>query len=268
MNTVLIIAIVLLGLLALGNILTYTLQFYILFRPQSLDPNFSFKFAYSFEEVNLTTTDEGKINAIWFKKNGKKSEKGVVIYFHGNVGNLSKWGHVYGSQFHETGYDLFIMDYRRYGKSTGKVSEKHFFEDAQEVYRFVNEHYASEQIIIYGRSIGSGCASYLASKVKAKRLILETPFSSVPELFHTYYPFLPKLFLFRFPFKNKEHLKKVDYSITIFAAGADMVTPLRSSTPLKTSLKETDEFIIIEGAGHSNLWMFDEFREKLAKRLE
>lgn len=267
MNTFLIIIISLLGALALGNLLTYSLQYYILFRPKALKSTYQFKFGYPFQEINLKTSGDGNINGLWFRKKEKTSGKGVIIYFHGNVGNLSKWGHVYGNQFHETGLDYFVMDYRGYGKSNGKVSERLFFKDTIAVYDFIKEHYPPDKIIIYGRSIGSGMASYLASQVKARRLILETPFASISDLFHSYYPFLPKLFLFKFPLKNKHHLKQVAYPISIFAGDNDMVTPLRSATPLKKSLKEKDEFIIIKGASHSNLWLFDVFRELMLDRL-
>lgn len=268
MSTYLIIVVCVTGAFALGNLLTFSLQYYFLFRPNRLSDDHQHTFSSYFEEVNLNTPGDGRINALWFHEKDKVSEKGVVIYFHGNRGNLTRWGNVYKDQFDEHGVDVFVMDYRGYGKSRGRRSQRLFFEDAKAVYIYVSQYYPPDKVIIYGRSIGSGMASFLASRVDAKKLILETPFASISDLFHSYYPFLPKLFLFKFPFRNKKHLKKVKYPIVVFASGRDGVTPLRSSIPLKRSLKEGDKFILIDEANHGNLALFDEFRESIKEELD
>lgn len=253
--------------LVLGNLLTYGLQYRILFRPKSLPLSFKFNFASPFQEVFLNSTGGGSINCIWFRQPDQVSEKGVILYFHGNQGTLKRWGVVYSNHFEKFGYDMIMMDYRGYGKSKGLVSEKLFFDDARKVHDFAIKSYPSDKVVIYGRSIGTGLASYLASVVKAQQLLLETPFASMSDLFHSYYPFLPKLFLFRFTFNNLDHLKQVSMPITAFVGTKDYVTPYRSVKRLKKVLKETDSFLIIEGGRHNNLHQFDVFNEALQERL-
>ncbi len=247
--------------------MTFSLQYYFLFRPSKLPDDYEYNFKPYFEEVNLNTPTNGKINALWFRNRADVSGKGVVIYFHGNRGNLTRWGDIYEGQFQELGVDLFVIDYRGYGKSKGRRSQRLFFEDAKAAYIYVSQYYPPDKVTIYGRSIGSGMASFLASRVDARKLILETPFASISDLFHSYYPFLPKWFIFKFPFNNKRHLKKVKYPIVVFASGRDGVTPLRSSQPIKKSLKEGDKFIVIKEANHGNLLLFEEFREALKREL-
>ncbi|NNK80723.1 MAG: alpha/beta fold hydrolase, partial [Flavobacteriales bacterium] len=202
--------IVLLILIVIGNIFTYPMQHLFIFRPDVIEKDYRFSFDNDFEEVNIETEDGGNINALHFKR---PNSKGVVLYFHGNSGNLIRWGEL-NDEFGSMDYDLFIMDFRGFGKSTGKLTESAFYQDAELCYRYISEQYEPENIIIYGRSMGSGPASYLASKVDARHLILETPFHSIKSLFYTYYPFLPRVFIFKFRFQNFKFLEQVEYPVT------------------------------------------------------
>jgi fermentation-respiration switch protein FrsA (DUF1100 family) len=129
------------------------------------------------------------------------------------------------------------------------------------------QQYDSQDIVIYGRSMGSGPASYLASQVQAKHLILETPFYSMKSLFSSYYPFLPPWFSFKFKFKNFKYLKTVKYPITIFHGTNDIVVPFKGSLKLKKVLKKSDEFIVIEGGTHNDLNIFHAYKNKLNEIL-
>ncbi|MCO6486651.1 MAG: alpha/beta fold hydrolase [Saprospiraceae bacterium] len=251
------------GLWLLGNLLTYGLQFPIIFRPDRLDREFRFAWEYPFEEVWMRTPREGKIPALWFQPEGTTSPKGVVLYFHGNSGALDRWGHIYEQQFRARGFDVFIPDYRRFGKSRGPVSEEAFFTDALAAYDTLRVRYPSEKIILYGRSMGSGMASYVAAHRPAAHLVLETPFSSMPDLFYTYYPFLPRLFLFRFRLDNRLWVSRVPYPVTVLAGSKDRVVPLRCARRLTVSLKPDDRFVVIDGAGHNNLRNFPAFHKAM-----
>ncbi|MBT8195262.1 MAG: lysophospholipase [Bacteroidia bacterium] len=256
-----IILIVILALLVLGNILTNPLQHHFIFYPQALEKDYTYSFANNFEEVNLNAEDGGLINAIHFTEPGAK---GVVLYFHGNADNLVRWGEL-NNGFKELGYDLFIMDFRGFGKSKGKQTQKAFYNDAILCYEYVSKKYDSNQVIIYGRSMGSGPASFLASNVNAKHLILETPFYSMASLFKSYYPILPELFSFKFKFKNSKYIKEVKYPITIFHGTNDFIVPIEEASKLKNVLKESDEFITIEGGSHNDLNIFHAYQSKLSE---
>jgi uncharacterized protein len=259
--------IVLLGLVLSGNLLTYTLQFHVIFRPEKLDAALPFDFEDPYEEVWLHTPAKGRIHALWFHAPETCSPRGVVLYFHGNAGALDRWGDIFRQQFRDYGCDLFIMDYRRFGKSQGPVSEKAFYADALAAYDFLEARYRPEDMVIYGRSMGTGLASHVAAHRKAREVVLETPFASMPDLFYTYYPFLPRLFLFQFRLDNRHWLASVRDPITILAGNEDYVTPLRCANRLRPSLKAQDRFVVIEGAGHHDLADFPAFRKEMDRIL-
>ena len=136
----------------------YFFQEKLLFLPTKLEQDYKFQFNYPFEELFLKTDEEAVINAIHFKV---KKPKGVILYFHGNAGDLSRWGNI-TEYFVDKDYDVLVMDYRTYGKSTGKLSEDAFYKDAQFCYDYLLKQYSEEDISLYGRSLGTGIASYLA----------------------------------------------------------------------------------------------------------
>lgn len=163
----------------------YFLQEKLIFLPTPLEQEYVFKFEHDFEEVFLSAADGAVINALHFKAN---DPKGIVLYFHGNAGNLSRWGEITGF-FVDLDYDVFVMDYRTYGKSTGDLSEQVLYDDAQMCYDHVLKHYKASDISIYGRSLGTGMATFLASKNEARQLILETPFTACPMWPRADFPF-------------------------------------------------------------------------------
>jgi len=125
------------------------------------------------------------------------------------------------------------------------------------------ENYSSNQIIIYGRSLGTGVASHLAVDNDFRLLILETPFDNVETLFKMRSPggFLPLPIKSKFP--NDEHLKKINQPIYIFLGTKDRVVPNRSTEKLRPLLKSSDRLITIEGGGHKNLNTFDKYQTEL-----
>ena len=118
-------------------VMFYFLQEKIIFLPTTLPQNYAYSFSEYFEEIFLTAEDGARLNALWFKK---EDPQGLVLYFHGNAGNLSRWGEI-TIPFVRKGYDVLVMDYRTYGKSTGKLSEKALYSDAQLFYDFAAEKY-------------------------------------------------------------------------------------------------------------------------------
>jgi len=249
--------ILLYALIVLG---TFVFQKYIIFQPKKLDTEFQFAFDQPFEELFLTTPDNEQLNALYFKT--KLESKGLVIYFHGNADNLKRWGN-YASDFTKRGYDVFILEYRGYGKSTGKPDETKFYQDAQLGYDWALKNYSPNQIVIYGRSLGSAVASHLAVENDFRFLILETPFDNVETLFKMRSPggFLPLPIKSKFP--NDKHLTKINQPIYIFLGTKDRVVPNRSTEKLRPLLKSSDRLIAIEGGGHKNLNTLEKYQTEL-----
>jgi alpha-beta hydrolase superfamily lysophospholipase len=243
----------------------YAMQKYIIFQPEKLKREYQFQFENPFEEFFIKTPDEKTLNALLFKT--QKTRKGLVLYFHGNADNLQRWGK-YQVDFTSRGYDILLMDFRGYGKSTGKPSEQKFYEDAKLMYEWVLKKYSKDEIIIYGRSLGCAMASYLATKVDVRKVFLETPFYSANQLLKD----RGELFIFPFDFKydfpNYKHLQKINEPVIIFAGTKDWVVPNSSTEQLRPFLKSSDQFIYIEGAGHKNLNAFEKYHTELDSLLE
>lgn len=246
----------------LGNIFTGPLQHWFIFRPKKLPQNHKYQFEAPFEELFIETPRGGRLNALWFKAAGNEPAKGLVLYYHGNAGSLERWGHLHHF-FARHGYDFLVYDYRGYGKSTGRRNQKMMYADALEVYRFARKHYAPDQILLYGRSLGSVFASRVAAEQPARILVLETPFYSMTDLFYTYYPFLPKAFYLRYRFSNARSLRQVQIPVVVFHGTEDLVVPYRSSERLKKVLKPGDQFHTIPGGSHNNLLFYDIYNSKM-----
>lgn len=242
----------------------YFLQEKILFMPTVLPQDFQYEFNHPFEELFLKTEDHAVINAIHFKA---ENPKGVILYFHGNAGDLSRWGTI-AEFFVHMDYDVLIMDYRTYGKSTGKLSEAAFYNDAQYCYDYLKENYSDSEITLYGRSLGTGIATYLASENKAKLLILETPYYSMIDVAKSRFPFLPVEKLLQYKFPTNEFITSVRCPIVIYHGTDDGVVPFESGKKLVDILPKSQvTFIEIEGGGHNDLIEFEAYRNGIQELL-
>jgi len=243
----------------------YFLQEKILFLPTTLAQDYQYEFRYPFEELFFKTKENVSINALHFKV---ENPKGVILYFHGNAGDLSRWG-IIGEHFVSLNYDVLIMDYRTYGKSRGKLSEQGFYEDADFCYDYLLKSYSEEDIVLYGRSIGTGIAVYLASKHQPKKLILETPYYSILDLAKQRFPIFPVKTLLKYEFPSNEFITTVNCPITIFHGTDDSVIPYRSAQKLKSVAPQSKiSFITIEGGDHNNLISFDKYKEGIVSILK
>ena len=248
------------------GIALFYLQEKFLFHPQPLPTDYIFKFNTPFKEVNIAINEKDTLNLIQFLP-GTPAPRGVVLYFHGNTGNVIRY-EKYVKNFTKHGYEVWMPDYPGFGKTTGKLTEQNMNLLAREVYKLAHSMYPPDSIIVYGKSLGTGVASLIAAKLKCKRLILETPYYSVPSLFSSYAPIYPTTRMSHFKFPVGEYLKEVNVPITIFHGTDDKVIFYRNAARLKKVLKPGDEFVTIEDGGHNNLNDFPLFHEKLDSVLE
>jgi len=243
----------------------YFFQERFIFQNEKLESNYSFSFPQNFEEINLRTQDNNTINALLFKTN---DPKGVLLYFHGNKGNLVRWGEI-TSFFTKFNYDVFVMDYRSYGKSTGAFNEKRMYNDAQICYDYLTTKYAEDEISIYGRSLGCTFAIKTAELNKPKQLILEAPFYNLRDVVKYHYPILPFKFLLKYKFNSADFILKVHCKTTIFHGTKDDVVPFSSG--LKLFQKSNDQqtsFITVENGTHHDLFDFTIYQETITKLLK
>lgn len=243
-------------------LLSYLFQNKLVFQSQQLPLDYTFELNQPYEQHFISTPDNHTLHALWFKT--AKPAKGLIIYFHGNANNLQRWGQ-YATDFTELGYEVLMMDYRGYGKSSGTPDEKTLYEDAALIYNWAKENSTHHQVIIYGRSMGAAIATHLAADKQPELLILETPFDELKGASILRYVFA--IVPLHTKFATKEFIDDVKGKIIIFHGTDDWVVSLKSAERLKPFLKETDEFIVIEGGGHRNLREFNLYHTKLAAVL-
>jgi hypothetical protein len=246
-------------IIALFFTIAYWFQEKLIFFPEKLSPDFQFSFREPFVERNFIINSQVTINTLHFNA---QNPKGIILYFHGNAGNLQGWGGV-ADDFIIHHYDVLIIDYRGYGKSTGKISEKSLFSDAQSIYNELKIEYTENNILIYGRSIGAGIAAWLASQNNPGMLILESPLYSLPDLAHQYYPWFPGK-LIRFKFRNDLYIERVKCRVFIIHGADDEIIPVHASYKLAEKLTPGDELTIVPGGHHNDLALFPEYHAFLA----
>jgi len=256
----LIVAVALLYVLVLVG--AYFWQTSLIFHPGKLTK--TFRFSASAQEVFLATRDHATINGLFFPGAGND----VILYLHGNAGDLSTWQYI-ASDFIPLGYNLFVIDYRGYGKSTGTPSENGLYADADAAYDYLIEKgFAPQQIVIYGRSIGTGVATDLASRKLCKALVLESPYSSLTALAKEKAPALLPALILKYRFDNLSKLEAIRGPIIFFHGTADELIPVTHTETLYANYKGTKKKYLIEGAGHNDTGSFEAYHEALKKLLD
>lgn len=247
------------------GIALFYLQEKFLFHPTVIERNVLWKFDMPFEEVDLAINSSDTINMVkFFPKDSVR--KGVVLYFHGNRDNIGRYAK-FSSNFTKHGYEVWMEDYPGFGKSVGERNETILYEQAKQLYKMAASKYKADSIIIYGKSFGTGIAAYTAAAGNAKRLILETPYYSIPALFSCYAPVYPNERMANYKIPTGEYLTEVKYPVTIFHGTDDGVIPYRCAKKLKDVLQAKDEFVTIEGGTHHNLNDYPLFQQKLDSLL-
>ncbi len=248
-----------------GGIALYFLQDYILFRPVSLKRNHSFNFPESHTDISIPVNGKDTINLVDFASIDT-TRRGIVLYFHGNKKNIS-WYAKYIPYFTRHGYQVLMIDYPGYGKSTGKLTEEKLYEWALQVYKIAHKRFSADSIIIYGKSMGTGIAAELASRRDCKRLILETPYYDFPSVVRHYLPVYPVDRMLHYQMPTYLFLQEVNAPITIFHGTKDWTVSYDNTLRLKQFLKVGDEVVTIDGGDHNNLYLYKKTIEKLDSLL-
>lgn len=205
-----------------------------------------------FEDITIITKDGISLSA-WFIPS--EHERAVLLFCHGNAGNIS---HRLDSirTFHSLQMSVLIFDYRGYGKSNGIPSERGLYYDADSAYEYlVTERlFPPEKIILFGRSLGSAVAAETALKQKAGALILESGFTSLPDLGNTVYPYLPVRLLSRYQYATIDKIGNIRIPKLFIHSPQDEIIPFAHGETLFNKAKEPKDFLEIAG-GHNEGFM-------------
>ncbi len=243
------------GLYLLLLLAVYFLQEKIIFPAEKLRKDYPFNLTAEDREVFIPKSNGEKINGILYRRNGNK---GVVLYLHGNAGNLMSWQHM-AQEILVHNKDLLLIDYSGYGKSEGTFSEEGFYEDGHAALKFLQQQgYAPQNIILYGRSIGSGIATQLAVSKQAGGLILESPYCSIPQLGKEKMPFLLPGLLLRYQFNNLEKAVRIKIPVLILHGTDDTLIPCEHGQQLYKAITAPKTLVLINGGHHNDLNLFAE----------
>jgi pimeloyl-ACP methyl ester carboxylesterase len=190
-----------------------------------------------------------------------------VIYFHGNAGNITNFANR-EPDFTNLGYDVLMMDYPTYGKTTGSLVESRIYADGLLMYQLARQRFPADSIVIYGRSLGTAVATQLASVRDCRRLVLESPFYSMTDMAMRFAPIFPYGIMLDYKFPTNEFIKKVTAPITIIHGTEDGTVSIASGRKLQQFFKPGDKFIAIEGADHNNMNNYTRFHQAIANSLE
>lgn len=199
-----------------------------------------------YESVTLVTADHVQLDG-WFLPVAEP--RGVVLFFHGNAGNIS---HRLDSLsiFHELGLSVLIFDYRGFGRSEGGISEEGSYRDAEAAVRYLmaERDVPLRNIVYFGRSLGGAIAAHLAMKVMPAGVILESTFTSVPDLAAQLYSLLPVRLISRFSYNVKKYLESVSCPVLIVHSVDDEIIPVQHGRDLLATANEPREFLAIHGS--------------------
>lgn len=245
-------------------IFLYVKQERFFFNPKVLDKEYVYSFDQPYEEINIKVEENIELNALLFKTD--TISKGIILYFHGNAGAIHEWGeraHLYT----ENSYDVLFVDYRGYGKSDGLYKEEaELYNDAQKVYDYIRTRYKEKDIIVLGFSLGTGFASYTASKNNPKLLILEAPYYAWDELIASISPLPQSLINYKIP--TYQFLGEVSCPIRIFHGSRDfLIKPEEHSKRLKDLYPDKIKLTLIKGAGHS-IYLTKQYYDELKKLFD
>lgn len=237
------------------SIVIYLLQDKFIFKPEKLSPDFQFKYDAPFREINFDIAPGVRINGLHFYRN---NSKGIILYFHGNTRSIKGWAK-YARDFYRYDYDVVLVDYRGFGKSTGKRSEQDIMQDMQFVYERLVEEHGKSNMIIYGRSLGSGFAAKLAADNHPRYLILDAPYYNFKKVVERFLPFLPWQLVLRYHLRTDKWIMKVNSPVYIIHGTKDWLIPIKHSEALQKLNPRKITLIRIHGGGHNNLPLFDEY---------
>lgn len=237
------------------SVIVYFIQEKVIFKPEKLKQDFQFKYDAPFKEYFFDIGPGVRINGLHFFRD---NSKGLILYFHGNTKSIKGWAK-YAKDFYRYDYDVVLLDYRGFGKSTGKRSEKEMLSDMQFVYDRLKEKYAEDALIVYGRSMGSGFASKLACDNNPRYLILDAPYFNFLRVIERFLPILPVRIVLRFHLRTDLWLPKVKCHTYILHGTKDRLIPIRHSEELQKINPQKITLIRIHGGAHNNLPSFDEY---------
>ncbi len=207
-----------------------------------------------YEDVSFETSDGVTLHG-WFIA-GRAPR--VLLFFHGNAGNIS---HRLDSirQFRNLGLSVFIIDYRGYGQSEGRTTESGIYRDADAAWRYLTETRGVRpgDVVIFGRSLGGSVAARLAAQQHPLALIVESSFTSVPDIAQELYPWLPARWLSRLSHATRDYVRDVRCPVLVVHSRDDEIIPFHHGQAIFAAAPEPRTLLTLRGS-HNDAYLRDE----------
>ncbi len=198
----------------------------------------------------------------WVVNEGQEK---ALLYYGGNAESIENNIAFFSEQL--PSYSVYLIPYRGYGKSSGKPSETHLYQDALAVFDYVKVKH--KQISLMGRSLGSGVATYVAAQRAVEKLILVTPFDSIENVAKQLYWMFPVSLLLKDKFQSINRVKEISAPTYMFIAEQDRVIPRQRSEGLSAEFGEQlIEVIVVSGAGHNDIAQYPEYINGVKQALK
>ncbi len=242
------------------GVILYIMQPKFLYCPVREMPYTPEELELDYEDVVFKTADGLKLNGWYVPAEGAEF---TLLFCHGNGGNMM---HRLDSIdiFHKLGLSCFVFDYRGYGRSEGKPSEEGTYLDARAAYRWLarSKKVPRDKIIIFGRSLGGSIAAYLASRVKARGLVVESSFTSYVDIGRKFYPYMPVRWFASFSYRTIDYIKAVHLPVLLIYSRNDEVVPFEFGLELYEAANEPKEFVEIFGSHNDGFLVSGEVYKK------
>jgi len=250
----------LLALIAGVLAMVYWRQESLLFQPEKLPDDFPLRQADVQEES--IAVDGARLSALHLKL---PAPKGVVFFLHGNAGSLASW-FVNVDFYRQANFDLYMIDYRGYGKSTGRIgSEAQLRQDVAAAWAQLAPQYRGKHLVVLGRSLGTALAAGLAAQVNPDLTILVSPYWSMVELAQLHYPVLP-VSLLRYPLETHRDVARIATPLLLVHGERDALIPVSQCRRLGAAAPAASVVVVSEAA-HNDLQDFPAYRQAIADRL-
>jgi len=243
-------------------VLLWFAQERLLFLPTPLAPEYRLALEPDVHE-RFVEVPGARLHALHLKL---PAPRGVVFFLHGNAGNLANW---FGDPelYRRANFDLFMLDYRGYGKSSGRIqSEAQLHADVRAAWDAIAPAYAGGKRVLLGRSLGSALAAQLALAVQPELTLLVSPYASVRALAANHYPWVPAALL-RYPLDTETSVRALRTPVLLLHGERDTVIPASHSEVLARA-NPAARLLRIAGAGHNDLDAFDAYRAALRAALD
>jgi len=208
----------------------------------------------AFEDVYFTTADGVRVNGWWVPYPGARI---TLLWFHGNAGNISHRVDGLKRLHDKVNANVFIIDYRGYGRSEGTVSERGTYEDARAALQYLRSRkdLDPKSIVFFGQSLGAAVATELAVREECLALVLEAPFASIREMARVVFPLLPIGPLLRTRYDVAEKIKVVKAPVLVLQGDRDEVIPVEQGKKVFAAASAPKEFYTVRGAGHNDTFI-------------